>query len=313
MPEEDYVWLPRPQLLDFDELATLVGAFTSLGVRKLRLTGGEPLLRRDLDRLVARLVEPGQLVDVALTTNGILLPEQAADLHRAGLGRLTISLDTLCSDRFEELTRRPELPRVLEGIRSARQAGFTGTKLNTVVMRGTNDDELVDLARFAGEEQLEARFIEYMDVGGATGWTSDKVVSAEEILERLGQHFGPLVPDEDADPSAPARRYRLPSGQRIGIISSTTAPFCGACDRSRITADGKWYLCLYSRLGIDLGAQLRSGRSSLELARSIEDVWRGRTDRGAEERLGMREERDPSASRSELREDPHLEMHTRGG
>lgn len=314
MPEEDYVWLPRRQLLDFDELDQVVGVFQALGVHQVRLTGGEPLLRRDLDRLVARIAARPGIDDLALTTNGILLGDQAADLRRAGLGRVTVSLDTLRPERFERLTRRDELPRVLEGIAAARRAGFEGTKLNTVVMRGTNDDELVDLVEFARQEGLEPRFIEYMDVGGATRWSASEVVPRDEILARLADRYGPPrpLPPSASDPSAPADRYELPDGLRLGIISSTTAPFCAACDRSRLTADGKWYLCLYARVGIDLAGPLRAGEAPELLALRIARAWTGREDRGAEERLRLAG-RASLARPDELREDPHLEMHTRGG
>ncbi len=312
MPEEEYAWLPRAEILHFGEIAALVDLFCDLGVDKVRLTGGEPLLRRDVPRLVRMLADKPRLRDLAVTTNGVLLAEQAAALRAAGLHRVTVSLDTLRPDRFQALTRRTELARVLEGIAAVPRAGFTGTKLDTVVMRGVNDDELVDLLEFARGVPAEIRFIEYMDVGGATRWSMDRVVSRAEILERLGRHYGPVEPLLEPGSTAPAERFRLPDGATFGIIASTTAPFCRACDRSRLTADGMWYLCLYAQTGVDLRGPFRAGASVDELRALITDGWRARTDRGAEERLALRD-RSPLVQIARLRADPHLEMHTRGG
>jgi len=312
MPEEDYVWLPREQLLNFEEISRLVDVFLALGVDKVRLTGGEPLLRRDLVSLVRLLSAKPTLRDLAITTNGVLLAGQAAGFKAAGLHRVTVSLDTLRSQRFAALTRRDTLPQVLEGIAAVSRAGFTGTKLDTVVVRGVNDDELEDLIEFGKRAAAEVRFIEYMDVGGATRWAMDKVASRAEILDRLGRRYGRIEPVLEPDSTAPAERFRLPDGAVFGIIASTTAPFCRSCDRSRLTADGMWYLCLYALEGADLRGPLRHGASSEELAALITGRWRGRTDRGAEERLVSRE-RGPLVQIGRLKEDPHLEMHTRGG
>jgi cyclic pyranopterin phosphate synthase len=223
-----------------------------------------------------------------------------------------VSLDTLRPDRFGLLTRRDTLSQVLEGITAVARAGFTGTKLDTVVMRGVNDDELQDLIEFARGVPAEVRFIEYMDVGGATRWAMDKVVSRAEMLEGLGRRYGRIEPVRESDSTAPAERFRLPDGTVFGIIASTTAPFCSSCDRSRLTADGMWYLCLYALQGTDLRGPLRRGATSEELASLIREPWRARTDRGAEERLAARE-RGPLVQLGQLKEDPHLEMHTRGG
>ena len=312
MPEEEYVWLPRADILAFEELATLVDVFLALGVEKVRLTGGEPLLRRDLEVLVALLAAKPGLGDLALTTNGILLADQAPALKRAGLARLTVSLDTLRPERFRQLTRRDELARVLSGLEAARAAGFTGTKLNAVVLRGVNDDELLDLLAFGRERGLEVRFIEYMDVGGATGWSAASVVPRAEILGTIELALGRVVPDPERDRAAPAERFVLPDGTRFGIIASTTEPFCGSCDRARLTADGQWFTCLYAPTGTDLREPLRRGASAEELAARILGVWQERRDRGAEERLGLAQ-RGSLAPASHLRADPHLEMHTRGG
>ena len=317
MPEEEYVWLPRDDVLSFEEMTQLVDVFADLGVDKVRLTGGEPLLRRDLDRLVRLLADNRgdragpRLRDLALTTNGVLLAEQADALRAAGLHRVTVSLDTLRADRFRLLTRRDTHARVLEGIAAVARSAWPGLKIDTVVMRGVNDDELVDLVEFAGGVGAEVRFIEYMDVGGATHWSMERVVSRREMLERLTARYGAIVPVVE-ESSAPADRFRLADGRVFGIISSTTEPFCRTCDRSRLTADGLWYLCLYATRGLDLRGALRAGASRDEMLGLIRSTWQGRRDRGAEERLALPERR-PLIQIGELKRDPHLEMHTRGG
>jgi len=311
MPEEDYVWLPREDILHFEEIARLVDVFADLGVDKVRLTGGEPLLRKYLDRLVSLLAANPRIKDLAMTTNGVLLAEQAAALRAAGLHRVTVSVDTLRPDRFKALTRRDSLAQVLRGIEAVGRAGWPGLKLDTVVMRGTNDDELPDLIEYARRVSAEVRFIEYMDVGGATHWSMDRVLSRAEMLARIGARYGAIEPVVE-DTSAPADRYRLPDGYVFGVISSTTEPFCRSCDRSRLTADGMWYLCLYATQGTDLRKALRSGATPDELKALIAPAWRRRADRGAEERLALAERR-PLVQIGELKRDPHLEMHTRGG
>jgi cyclic pyranopterin phosphate synthase len=311
MPERDYVWLPRADILDFEEDLLLVDAFADLGVDRVRLTGGEPLVRRNLRQLVRGLASKSRIRDLALTTNGVLLADHAKELRVAGLHRVTVSLDTLRPDRFRALTRFDELGRVLSGIAAAAAAGFSALKIDSVVIRGVNDDELVPLIEYGRRVGAEVRFIEYMDVGGATRWSRDAVVPGTEILKRLGRHFGPIEPVVE-ESSAPAVRFRLPDGTVFGLISSMTSPFCGSCDRSRLTADGMWYLCLYARFGIDLRGPLRAGESREELGARIETVWRGRVDRGAERRLAVLD-RSPLLGAGALREDPHLEMHTRGG
>jgi cyclic pyranopterin phosphate synthase len=311
MPEADYAWLPRESILDFEEIAALADAFASVGVDRVRLTGGEPLLRRDLPSLVGLLAARPAIRDLALTTNGVLLAGQAAALRSAGLHRLTVSLDSLHRDRFQALARFDELPAVLAGIDAAARAGFTALKIDTVVLRGRNDDELVPLLEFGKSVGAEVRFIEYMDVGGATHWSMDAVVSRREILQRLSDAYGTIEP-LDGRESAPAERFRLPDGTTFGIIASTTEPFCAECDRSRLTADGLWLLCLYARGGLDLRRPLREGATREELTHLISTVWSMRADRGAEERLGSpaREILIPVAA---LKRDAHLEMHTRGG
>jgi len=315
MPEEEYVWLPREDVLTFEEMATLAGYFTDLGVDKVRLTGGEPLLRRDLARLIRLLLQNHNIKEIALTTNGILLADQAEALYEAGLSRVTISLDTLRPERFRQLTRRDEFARVMEGIESAGGAGFTGLKLDTVAIRGFNDDELVGLIEFGKHFQAEVRFIEYMDVGGANQWAPEKVLSREMMLALLGKYYGTIEPFPERG-SAPAQRFRLPDGATFGIIPSTTTPFCSTCDRSRVTADGMWYRCLYATTGTDLRKPLRDSAAPENMRALIRSGWELRRDRGAEERkalerVGQREGGLIGIDR--LREDPHLEMHARGG
>jgi cyclic pyranopterin phosphate synthase len=310
MPEPDYVWLPREDILHFEEIERLVDVFAALGVDKVRLTGGEPLLRRDLPDLIRRLAARPAIRDLALTTNGVLLASQAVALRDAGLHRLTVSLDTLQPERFRTLTRFDELDRVLDGISVAAPL-FPGVKLDTVVIRGVNEDELVNLIEFARGHHAEVRFIEYMDVGGATHWSMPRVFPRSEMLSHLEAHYGPITPIVEAS-SAPADRYTLPDGTVFGIISSTTEPFCHSCDRSRLTADGLWYLCLYAAHGTDLRRPLRGGVSDEQLAHLIRATWEVRSDRGAEERFAARD-RSPLIPVDRLRRDPHLEMHTRGG
>jgi cyclic pyranopterin phosphate synthase len=310
MPEEEYAWLPREDILSFEEVERLVDVFLDLGVTRIRFTGGEPLLRRDLPDLVRRVAARARVEDLALTTNGLLLAAQADALAAAGLRRITVSLDTLHRDRFSALTRHDRLDDVIEGLAVAATR-FTGTKIDSVVIRSINDDELADLVEFGRRWSAEVRFIENMDVGGATRWAPGDVVSCAEILERLGQRYGPPVP-LDVGGSAPARRYALPDGTVFGVISSTTQPFCATCDRSRLTADGMWLLCLYATSGVDLRGALRAGATDAELATRLRDAWTSRTDAGAEQRLAGRD-RAVLVSLDELRRNPHLEMHTRGG
>ena len=314
MPEEEYVWLPRETLLTFKEIVFLTDLFSEQGVDRIRITGGEPLLRKDLASLIGMLQKNTRIQDIAMTTNGVLLAEQAQNLFDAGLHRITVSLDTLKPERFKALTRRDTLGQVFEGIESVGRVGFSGLKLDTVAMKGYNDDELIPLIEYGKRVNGEVRFIEYMDVGGANDWSADKVLSRKEILVMLSQYYGPIEAVHEIS-SAPAQRFRLPDGTTFGIIPSTTMPFCSSCDRSRLTADGMWYLCLYAKTGLDLRKPIRARRSREDLVSMIQSVWETRKDRGAEER----KELEASASRGRyididrLRQDPHLEMHARGG
>ena len=311
MPEENYAWLPRQELLSFEEIAKIAKALVSLGVSKIRLTGGEPLLRKDLGQLVTQLHGIQGVKDLALTTNGLLLAEQALGLRSAGLGRLTVSLDSLNRARYESLTRRDALEQALAGIQAANSAGFRPIKINTVLLAGQNDDELFDLLSFASQAGHELRLIEYMDVGGATRWSMDQVQGAKQILARIEAAFGPLEP-ASKDPSAPANRYRLPDGTVFGIIASTTQPFCSNCDRARLTADGHFFTCLYGSTGLDLRSPLRAGADIAELAGLVANGWKQRKDRGAEERLAAHG-RSVLATADQLLRNPHWEMHTKGG
>ena len=310
MPEAEYVWLPRHDILQFEEMSALVDVFARAGVDRIRLTGGEPLLRRDLPDLIRMIASKPAIRDFALTTNGVLLAEQARALHQAGLHRLTVSLDTLRPDRFQALTRFDSLANVLAGIEEAAKY-FTGIKLDSVIIRGTNEDELIPLLEYARRVGAELRFIEYMDVGGATQWANERVMSRDAMLAELARHYGSVAPVHE-DTSAPADRFQLPDATTFGIISSTTDPFCRSCDRSRLTADGMWYRCLYATSGTDLRTPVRAGMSPEDLLQLIANEWSGRADRGAEERLGVRD-RSPLVSASSLKKNPHLEMHTRGG
>lgn len=316
MPEEEYTWMKRDELLTFEEIASLADVFTDAGVSRFRLTGGEPLLRHDLPRLVAMLAENPRVQDLAMTTNGVLLDRYARPLREAGLRRITISLDTLRPDRFRALARSSAHSAVLAGIDAAAAAGFAGVKLNMVVIRGVNEDEIPAMLEFGRAKGAEVRFIEYMDVGGATHWSMDRVVPQSEMLKIIERAFGtpqPLHEDSLSDGGRfkpPADRFALPDGSTFGVIASTTEPFCGTCDRSRLTADGLWFLCLYAAKGIDLKSPLRQG--SRGIAAMIQEAWTARAARGAEERK-LAPSRGALFQVEELRKDVHREMHTRGG
>lgn len=283
MPRElfgaDHAFLDRKELLDFDELERVLHAFRSLGVRKVRLTGGEPLLRRGLPALVEKLPE---FDDLAMTTNGVLLPRLAGALAEAGLDRVTVSLDALDDATFQRLADTPHtVGSVVEGIRAALDVGL-GVKINSVLQRGVNDHQLEDLAAWARDLGVTLRFIEYMDVGTTNGWIRDQVVPATEIRDRIAK----LWPIEPADPQVygeVASRYRyLDGGGEIGIISSVTEPFCSTCTRARISAVGELYTCLFAARGTDLRAVLRGGADDAELTAAIASVWGARTDRASE-------------------------------
>jgi len=312
MPRTHYSWLPKADLLSFEEISTLVSLFLSMGIHKVRLTGGEPLLRQNLTELVHLLASKPQLEDFALTTNGVALAPLALPLKEAGLHRLTISLDSLQPHRFAQISKRNSHRQVLQGIDAAAQTAFPKKlKLDTVVIRGFNDDELPALLQFAKERNAEIRFIEYMDVAGALNWSWEQVVTRQEMLQRLEQHLGaPLALEEEL--AAPAKRYQLSDGTTFGIIASASAPFCQKCNRLRLSADGRLFACLYATHGLDLKKELRSGKTLLELQHTIASFWKQRTEKGAEQRLNSKN-RAAFKTEKELLENPHLEMHKRGG
>ena len=285
MPKEvfgrEYAFLDRQELLRFEEIARIVGVFADLGVKTVRLTGGEPLVRRDVERLVEQLATiPG--IELALTTNGALLPQKAQALADAGLNRVTVSLDSVDDAQFRALNDVDfPVDRVLDGIEAAAAAGLP-VKVNAVVKRGVNDDGIVGLAgRFRGTGHV-LRFIEYMDVGHSNGWRLDDVVPAEEIVRRIDERW-PLEPLEpkSADSTSLRWRYRDGAGE-IGVIASVTKPFCGGCSRARLSAEGRLYTCLFAVRGHDLRAPLRAGATDEELADSLRGIWTRRTDRYSE-------------------------------
>jgi GTP 3',8-cyclase len=305
MPKEvygrSYRFLERRQLLTFEEIERLSRVFASLGVEKIRLTGGEPLLRRELERLVEMLgAIPG--VDLTLTTNGSLLPQKARDLAEAGLRRVTVSLDSLDDHVFRAMNDVDvAVERVLTGIEAAAAAGLSPVKVNMVVKRGVNEDSVLPMARYFRSSGHILRFIEYMDVGHTNGWRLDDVVSAAEIVATIGAEL-PLEPIEPNYAGEVARRYRYRDGSgEIGVIASVTEPFCGACTRARLSAEGRLYTCLFATEGHDLRALVRGGASESDLAEEIGRVWRARADRYSELR---------SAETADL---PKVEMSYIGG
>jgi cyclic pyranopterin phosphate synthase len=278
MPE-DVVFMDRAELLTFEEITRFVETVVPLGIDKVRLTGGEPLMRRDLARLVGMLSRVGGLRDIGLTTNGILLADQAQVLFDAGLRRINISLDTLDPGRFRQLARRDGLDRVLDGIFAAKRAGFDPVKVNAVSIRGVTEAEVVPLARFARIHGLEMRFIEYMPIG-ADQWERGKVYFAHEILEQLEREVAPLVPVDDYDPRAPAMEFRYTDGGgRVGIIASVSRPFCASCNRLRLTADGKLRNCLFALDEVDVKHLLRGSASPEAIAevvrQNVRAKWEG--------------------------------------
>jgi len=297
MPAEvfgkEYAFLPRDEILTFEEIARFVGIAAARGVTKVRLTGGEPLVRRDIERLVAMVAAVGGVDDIAMTTNGAALATKAQALKDAGLNRITVSLDSLDDQVFEAMNGvGVPLARVLDGIDAAGAAGLAPIKLNAVVKRGLNDAGILDLARFGRERGFVVRFIEFMDVGTTNGWRLDDVVPAAEIVETIGAEY-PLEPLAAHYPGEVARRYRYADGRgEIGVISSVTQPFCQGCTRARLTAEGRLYTCLFATAGHDVRALLRGAGGDLALEALLSRVWRDRTDRYSEERASLTEPRE---------------------
>ena len=286
MPSDDYDWLAKSDILTFEEITRLARLFVLLGVEKIRLTGGEPLARRDLELLVASLSAIDGLRDICLTTNGSTLAEKAAVLKTAGLHRINVSLDSLKPDRFRQITKRGDLKKVLNGLFAAKEQGFYPVKINAVIERGVNDDEIIDLVVFSREHGFAIRFIEFMDVGNANHWQSDKIVSKQEIIHTINKRF-PLQEIGRKAGNAPSVDYQCVdgAGANIGVIASVTEPFCSSCTRARLTADGKLVTCLFANTGHNLKVLLRGGMTDEKLLDVLRNVWLQRKDRYSEERL----------------------------
>ena len=302
---EKYEFLPKDEILTFEEITRLVRLFVKFGVDKIRITGGEPLLRHELETLVEQISRIDGISVVTLTTNGVLLPKMASSLKEAGLGRITVSLDSPDDEVFKELNGiGSSVEMVLDGIRAAEAAGFEQIKINAVVQKGVNDHTLVDLAaRFRGTGHI-VRFIEFMDVGTLNGWELGQVVSAEEIVKRIGEVF-PLEPIAPNYRGEVANRYRYLDGEgEIGIIASVTKPFCGDCTRARLSTDGKLYTCLFANSGTDLRKPIRAGAGDADVIDLIDEVWRRREDRYSELR---------SIETAEAGNIPKVEMYQIGG
>ncbi len=279
MPEQ-VTFLPRAELLSFEEIERFVRIALALGIDKVRLTGGEPLVRRDLPRLVEKLAAIPGLRDIGLTTNGILLAPVARTLHDAGLKRINVSLDTLDAARFQQLTRRPGVEEVIAGIIAAKEAGFDPVKVNAVAIRGSTEDDVVPLGQFARHHGLELRFIEYMPLDAGHQWERAKVLFAADIIEILEKGIGRLVPAPDQDPEAPALDYDYADGGgRVGFIASVSRPFCLSCNRIRLTSDGKLRNCLFALEETDIRGLLRGGADDAQIAQAVRDCvaskWEG--------------------------------------
>jgi len=280
MPEHDVQFVPRSEILDFEEIERFARVAVGLGVNKLRITGGEPLVRRDLPLLVSRLCAIPGIRDIALTTNGVLLPQLAEPLYAAGLRRINVHLDTLDRERFTRITRRDDLDRVLEGLAAARRLGYNPIKLNVVAVKNLVEADIVPLARFARENGFEVRYIEFMPLDAQNLWDRNKVLLADDIVAMLSAAVAPLVPVPDPDPRAPASEYDFADGGgRVGFIASVSRPFCGNCNRIRLTADGKLRYCLFAIQEDDVKALMRSGATDDEIAaqirRTVAGKWEG--------------------------------------
>ena len=308
MPLDEYEWVDKKEILTFEEITRLAKIFVQLGVDKIRLTGGEPLVRRDLDLLVGGISQLPGLSDLCLTTNGSLLAEKVEALKAAGLKRINVSIDTLDPEKFQRITKRGDLAKVLEGLFAAKSCGLDPIKINAVIERGVNDDDIVGLVEFSRENGFAIRFIEYMDVGNSNNWTSEKLVSKKEILETVSARF-PLREVGRESGSAPSVDYEFLDGRGdLGVIASVTEPFCSTCNRARLTADGKLVTCLFSQVGHDLKGILRNGSTDEAISEFVSGIWEKRKDRYSDERL--------EALRSSSYDPKHhkkIEMITLGG
>ncbi|MDE0027814.1 MAG: GTP 3',8-cyclase MoaA [Deltaproteobacteria bacterium] len=285
MPFDHYDWIHKREILTYEEICRTVRLAVPLGVRKIRLTGGEPLLRRDLPDLVRQLSGIEGIEDIALTTNGSRLSGMAGALRAAGLRRINVSIDSLDPERFRRVTKRGDLDDVLKGLFAAREAGLAPIKINAVIERGVNEEDILPLVEFGREHGFVIRFIEYMDVGTANAWRLERTVPKAEILERIGARY-PLEPIGRGEGNAPAVDYAFRDGKgTVGIVASVTEPFCGTCSRGRLTADGRLVTCLFSRTGHDLKARLRSDAGDDDIRDWMAAVWAGRTDRFSADRL----------------------------
>jgi GTP 3',8-cyclase len=285
MPLDEYEWINKKEILTFEEISRLATLFVGLGVEKIRLTGGEPLVRQNLDKLVAKLSSIDGLKDLCLTTNGALLAEKVAALKASGLKRVNISVDTLSPEKFRQMTKRGDLSKVLNGIFAAKQHGLHPIKLNAVIERGLNEDDILSLVEFSRDNGFVLRFIEYMDVGNSNDWTSGKLVSKREIIEKIHSRY-PLKEVGRAGGNAPSVDYEFIDGRGdVGVIASVTEPFCSSCTRVRLTADGKIVTCLFSGIGHDVKALIRGGASDEEISQFIVSIWEKRVDRYSAERL----------------------------
>jgi cyclic pyranopterin phosphate synthase len=285
MPLDKYVWIEREEILSFEEITRLTSLFIQLGIDDIRLTGGEPLVRHDLEVLVAKLSALSGLRDLSLTTNGIYLADQVEKLAKAGLKRINVSLDTLNPERYHRITKRGDLTTVVDGLFAAKRQGCRPIKVNAVIERGVNDVDILDLVEFCRENEFALRFIEYMDVGNSNHWKSEKMVSKQEILSIIHGRY-PLKEIGRGHGTAPAVDYQYLDGKGdIGVIASVTEPFCSSCTRVRVTADGKLVTCLFSEKGHDLKRLLRSGATDSEMLDFIRGVWGKRSDRYSDERL----------------------------
>ena len=285
MPFDEYVWVDHKEILTFEEIVRLTRIFVEFGVDKVRITGGEPLVRQDLEVLIAQLSIIDGLDDICLTTNGALLADKILTLKAAGLNRINVSLDTLDPDKFRQMTKRGELSKVLDGLFAAKEHGINPIKINAVVERGVNDNDIIELVEFSRKHDFGMRFIEYMDVGNSNNWKSDKLVSKKEILEIINARY-PVKEIGRNYGTAPSVDYEfVDGGGDIGVIASVTEPFCSSCTRARLTAEGRMVTCLFSDTGHDLKSLLRNGASDDDLRDIIRPIWLGRDDRYSDERL----------------------------
>ena len=285
MPFDEYVWIDKKEILTFEEITRLARLFVALGVDEIRLTGGEPLARTNLEVLVGQLSSLAGLKDLSLTTNGIFLADKVEALAASGLKRINVSLDTLNADRFRQITKRGDLEKVLQGLFAAKRAGLHPIKINAVIERGVNECDILELVEFSREHGFALRFIEFMDVGNSNSWKSERMVSKKEILAGIDTRY-PLREVGREQGTAPSVDYEFVDGQGdIGVIASVTEPFCSSCTRVRLTADGKLVTCLFSETGHDLKSLMRSGATDEDLMQFISAVWRKRRDRYSDERL----------------------------